>query len=150
GPELWRRSNAPPEETVYRLCSNYQKHDLCNWVVAADDPNPLCRSCRLTRVIPDLDKPGAVDAWQRLEVAKRRLIYSLLELQLPVQSKVENAEGLAFEFLADAEPADGEPVRVMTGHNAGVIVIAVAEADDIEREKRRTALGEPYRTLLGH
>jgi hypothetical protein len=39
---------------------------------------------------------------------------------------------------------------VLTGHSHGVIVINLAEADDAERERRRTALGEPYRTLLGH
>ena len=55
--------------------------------------------------------------------------------------------GLAFEFLADA--ADGPPA-VLTGHNGGVITINLAEADDAERERRRHALGEPYRTLLGH
>jgi hypothetical protein len=31
-----------------------------------------------------------------------------------------------------------------------VITIALAEADDAERESRRKAMGEPYRTLLGH
>jgi hypothetical protein len=31
-----------------------------------------------------------------------------------------------------------------------VITINVAEADDAEREKRRLAIHEPYRTLLGH
>ncbi len=39
---------------------------------------------------------------------------------------------------------------VLTGHNEGVITINVAEADDAERERRRLALREPYRTLLGH
>jgi hypothetical protein len=38
----------------------------------------------------------------------------------------------------------------MTGHDNGVITIAVIEADDVERERRRVAMGEPYRTLLGH
>ena len=38
----------------------------------------------------------------------------------------------------------------MTGHNDGQITINVAEADDAEREKRRLAMHEPYRTLLGH
>lgn len=38
----------------------------------------------------------------------------------------------------------------MTGHENGVITIALVEADPAEREKRRTAMGEPYRTLLGH
>jgi hypothetical protein len=38
----------------------------------------------------------------------------------------------------------------MTGHDNGLITIALTEADDAEREKRRLAMGEPYRTLLGH
>ena len=38
----------------------------------------------------------------------------------------------------------------MTGHDNGLITIALAEADDAERERRRTQMGEPYRTLLGH
>jgi hypothetical protein len=38
----------------------------------------------------------------------------------------------------------------MTGHEHGRITIALAEADDAVREERRAALGEPYRTLLGH
>ncbi len=35
-------------------------------------------------------------------------------------------------------------------HENGIITIALAEADDAEREQRRTQMGEPYRTLLGH
>ena len=38
----------------------------------------------------------------------------------------------------------------MTGHAQGVITINIAEADDAERERRRVALHEPLRTLLGH
>ncbi|MEI7686117.1 MAG: putative zinc-binding peptidase [Planctomycetota bacterium] len=150
GPGLWRRANSVRGAT-YRLCANFTEHEVCNWVVAADDPNPLCLSCRLTRVIPDLQRPGAKDAWRRLENAKRRLVYSLLALCLPLQNKVEDPQGgLAFEFLADTEPTEGPANHILTGHNEGVIVINVAEADDVEREKRRTLLGEPYRTLLGH
>ena len=41
-----------------------------------------------------------------MEVAKRRLIYSLLCLGLPVSGKAEYPErGLAFDFLADPDPA---------------------------------------------
>jgi hypothetical protein len=32
----------------------------------------------------------------------------------------------------------------------GVITVNIAEADDAERERRRTVMYEPYRTLLGH
>jgi hypothetical protein len=38
----------------------------------------------------------------------------------------------------------------MTGHDEGVVTIALAEADSAEMEKRRAELAEPYRSLLGH
>src|SRR5258706_10280337 len=79
GENLWRSARRSDEES-YRLCANYDRENVCNWAVAADDPEPLCRSCRLTRVIPDLGQLGNREAWYRLEVAKRRLVYSLLRL----------------------------------------------------------------------
>lgn len=130
----------------WRLCANYEQ-GLCNWAMPESDTNPLCTSCRLTRVIPNLSLPENKDAWWRLENAKRRLIYTLLEMQLPLSTKIEDSEsGLAFEFLAD--PLPGAPA--LSGHSQGVIVINIAEADDAERERRRISLHEPYRTLLGH
>lgn len=132
----------------YRQCANYSQENVCNWALPAADPETYCLSCRLNRVIPDLTVPGQREAWARVELAKRRLVYTLLSLGLPVVPKTVDAEaGLAFEFLAD-DPATGS--AVLTGHDEGVIVLNVAEADDAEREKRRLALGEPYRTLVGH
>ena len=75
------------EGRLYRLCDNYTQHNVCNWVVRDDDPNTLCQSCRLTRVIPDLSRPGNKESWYKLEVAKRRLVYTLLALGCPVESK---------------------------------------------------------------
>jgi hypothetical protein len=99
--------------------------------------------------VPDLSVPGHLAAWQALEMAKHRLFYSLIRLNLPLTTFVEDPErGLSFEFLADTAPK-GAP-KVMTGHDNGNITIALAEANDAEREKRRVAMGEPYRTLLGH
>jgi hypothetical protein len=109
----------------------------------------LCRACRLTRVIPDLSVPDHKAAWVKIETAKRRLIYTLLGLELPLPGRAEDPEGgLAFQFLAD--PTDPNAPRVLTGHNEGIIVLNIAEADDAERERRRHQMGEPYRTLLGH
>ena len=133
----------------YRLCSNYVEHNICNWTVPADSPFSLCVACRTTHTIPDLSVPGHKGLWGRLEAAKRRLIYTLLQLKLPVEPFTENPEtGLTFEFLADP-PLPGAP-PIMTGHENGVITLNLAEADDAERERRRTSLHEPYRTLLGH
>ena len=132
----------------YRLCANLAIEGTCNWAVPVDDDRPLCASCRITRVIPNLGNPGSAASWSRLEGAKRRLLFTLMELGLPVPSRTDDPEhGLAFEFLADPEPG-GPPL--LTGHADGVITINIAEADDSERERRRAAMGEPYRTLLGH
>lgn len=133
---------------TYRLCQNYAMNRVCNWAVPSDDPNPLCESCRLTRMIPDLTVPGTADAWYRLELAKRRVIYTLKNLGLPIAAYGDQlGPGLEFLFLAD-DP--GDPAPVLTGHSAGTITVNIAEADDAERERRRYLLGEPYRTLLGH
>jgi hypothetical protein len=149
GENLWTSPLPRTAGRKYRLCENYVTHDVCNWAVPADDPNPLCRSCRLTRVIPDLGKADNKAAWYKLETAKRRLVYSLLRLGCPLKSKAEDpGHGLAFDFLADPE-TPGAP-QVTTGHAAGLITLNVAEAYDAEREKRRIALHEPYRTVLGH
>jgi hypothetical protein len=116
-------------------------------MIPADSADTLCRACRLTRIIPNLSTPANRLYWYRLEVAKRRVLYTLAELGLEVKSRQEDPErGLAFEFLEDA----GNGSRVMTGHDNGLITLNVAEADDAHRENVRTAMGEPYRTLLGH
>jgi hypothetical protein len=142
GDNLWQSRDGP----TYRLCQNYSQHNVCNWAIPSEDAALLCASCRLTRVIPDLNAAENQHAWYRLEVAKRRLVYTLLSLGLPLSSKAAAPEaGLAFEFLADT----GGP-SVLTGHDNGVITINLAEADDAEREKRRLQMHEPYRTLLGH
>ena len=148
---VWRAPSTGDGEGRFRLCQNYSEHNVCNWAVPAEDPNPYCRSCRLTRTIPDLSLPANKAAWARLEMAKRRMIYSLLVLKLPLASKFDDpGQGLAYEFLADAAPNQPGAVPVLTGHENGVITINIAEADDAERERRRHQMHEPYRTILGH
>jgi hypothetical protein len=101
---LWRSPMPAAEGRVYRLCANYRDAQVCNWSVDARDANPLCRSCRLTRVIPDQGVDGNQRAWYRLEVAKRRLLYTLLSLHLPIADQDDTDPRPAFEFLADAGP----------------------------------------------
>jgi hypothetical protein len=135
-----------PAARFWRLCRNHTEHQACNFALPEDDPNPYCASCRQTRLLPDLSLPENVERWYKIEVAKRRLFYTLGQLRL-VNVCPPNGErdGPVFEFLADT-PGH----MVMTGHADGVITLNVAEADDPERVKRRTELHEPYRTLLGH
>jgi hypothetical protein len=130
----------------FRMCGNEIDHGACNWAVPEADSHRFCRSCRLNEIIPNLSEPNAKDAWIRLERAKRRLIYTLLQLGLPVEPRSEEPRGVAFSFKKDLP---GEE-KVMIGHDLGLITINIAEADSPFREKTRIELGEPYRTLLGH
>jgi hypothetical protein len=114
----------------------------CNW--ATGDGDPYCRSCRLTRTIPNLESARNLALWTKVEQAKRRLTYDLLRLDLPFA--VPSGAYIAFDILS--HETAGFPI--MTGHLAGLITMNLSEADDAEREARRTAFREPYRTLLGH
>jgi hypothetical protein len=79
------------------------------------------------------------------------LIYTIRQLRLPLVSKADDpARGLAFDFLADTADESRDAAKVMTGHLDGLITINTAEADPAERERRRTDMGEPFRTLPGH
>ena len=134
-----------------RLCANYTAHSVCNWALAADEVDALCRACRLTHTLPDLSNPAHHEAWAKLETAKRRLVYALLSLELPLQNKVEAPSGgLQIDFLSDSLQPNGDQARVLTGHDDGLITINIAEADDVYREAQRKHQHEPYRTLLGH
>ncbi|TFZ01485.1 zinc-binding metallopeptidase family protein [Ramlibacter rhizophilus] len=140
----WRRKGGA-DPGRWRPCEHTRTR-ACNFGVAADDPNPLCVSCRQTRRLPDLSIPDNRRRWFRIEVAKRRLFFTLARLGL-VDTRPAGGEstGPRFHFLANLPH---EPV--LTGHSDGVITLNVAEADDDERVRRRLALHEPYRTLLGH
>ena len=147
GPDLWRRmgerGGSAHSGKLYRMCHNRTAHGACNFAVPANDYSPLCVSCRQTRVLPDLSEPANLGRWQQVEAAKRQLFYTLARLGL---EPVPGRSGPVFEFLADWP---GGP-EVLTGHLGGTITLNVAEADDDERARRRIALGEPYRTLIGH
>ena len=114
----------------------------CNWSV--DDGYPFCQSCRLTRTIPNLGTNRNLLLWRRVETAKRRLVHDLCRLKLPLS--IAAGPQISFDVLSD-EIAQHP---IMTGHLAGLITLNLAEADDVEREVRRAAFREPYRTLLGH
>lgn len=116
----------------------------CNWLVPAGSGR-RCPSCVLTRTRPGDDNAGGIAEWITAEAAKRRLIYQLGRLGLPVPARDEDTEtGLAFDLLSSSEQ------KVVTGHDNGVITLDLAEADSEHREQLRRQLGEPYRTLLGH
>jgi len=131
---------------AYRFCANAQ-FDICNWLIDADLADDYCLACRHNRTVPDPSIDANLAAWRKIEIAKHRLFYTLIKLKLPLE-RGDQRERLAFDFLAT--PLDAATPRVMTGHDCGLITVALDEADDSEREKRRTVMHEPYRTLLGH
>lgn len=132
---------------LVRYCQNVV-HDACNWLIPAGQPDQYCLACRHNRTIPDISVPQNMDRWRQMEIAKHRLFYTLIALRLPLRDLQQDPEhGLAFDFLADHPAAD---TQILTGHDAGLITINLNEADDVIREQLRTAMGEPYRTLLGH
>ena len=136
--------------TRFRYCQNAE-YNTCNWLVPEEDPAAYCHACQLNRTIPYLGEEQNLKLWRKLEVAKHRLVYSLLRLGLPTQSKwVAPNTGLAFDFLADQTLPSGEVQRVMTGHANGVVTISIHEADDARRVQTQQSMGERYRTLLGH
>jgi hypothetical protein len=147
GDGAWRCVGDHASDRRYRQCHNYAVERVCNRMIAFDDPQPLCRSCRLTTVIPSLASEQNRRYWYKLERAKRRLLYTLDMLGLPVVSRHDDpGTGLAFEFL---EYFSGGP-PVHTGHSDGLITINIAEADDAHRASTRVRMEERYRTLLGH
>ena len=155
-PAPWQvRAGAPDQPagtaagSLLRPCANRLDHQLCNWMLDAGDDHSQCRSCRLTVAIPNLQEPLNLARWHLFEKAKRRLVFTLLTLGLPPEAQPDastGAFGLRFQLLANLP--DQPPV--LTGHEDGLITLNLAEADDVQREAARVALGEPQRSLLGH
>ncbi len=142
--------NGIPRGEAGPLCLNGVNHNVCNWIVT-EPGETYCLSCRLNETIPNLLDGSRLPWWKQLEHAKRRLLFGLLRLNLPVVGKREAENGLAFRFIEDrrSNPDVGEEF-VYTGHSEGVVTINVAEADELRRETARRDNGELYRTLLGH
>lgn len=138
-------------------CLNYVDHDVCNRCLVPGASGRLCDYCRFNDTIPDLAAGDNREKWYRLEVAKRRLLYSLDQLRLPYGNEADGIDPpLSFDFKADAIQKGkwwwpmGKLERVYTGHAGGKITINIAEADTVEREKARTAFQEAHRTVIGH
>ena len=137
-------------------CRNWSEHNSCNWYATGDAAQSagFCLACSFDEVVPDLSDPQRLALWTETERAKRRLIYTLLTLGLPLGPSA-GKQGLRFRLLADERvdtgavepPAEG---AVVTGHEEGRLTMNVVEADDAHREAMRKQLNEPYRTMLGH
>jgi len=154
-PHGWHSARPAPQGTGadsgqplrYRLCAHRHDISLCNFAIAEDDSQDLCLSCRQTLWLPDASNPANQMRWAKIEAAKRLLFYTSAKLGLMrTDGKADPEQHPRFSLLADMPDA----APVLTGHAHGMITLNVVEADDEERVRRRLALHEPYRTLIGH
>ena len=148
----------------YQKCDNHADYKICNGMVNLDTFEPvedkdevLCFACRFNETIPDLSIVEHIPLWKKMEIAKRRALYTLKELYLPLRNISQHPEGgLSFDFTTDRDVNDNfvstlkDQDTVFTGHNCGHITINLAEADEAARARTKLAMGERYRTLLGH
>jgi hypothetical protein len=133
-----------PDGPRFRSCARSESA-ACNWLIAESEVHGSCASCRLTQGEPPSEE-SELRAFALAEGAKRRLLYQLLDLSLPVVGRDRDPEvGLAF-VLAGGKT--GSPV--VTGHRYGVITLDLSESDSVHRERMKSQFGEPYRTVLGH
>jgi hypothetical protein len=132
------------ENIKYKYCKNHE-YQVCNWLVEFDEPHEYCNACQLNRTIPNLSDIENFDKWRSMEIAKHRLVYQLQKIGLSLPSKLQNEDGLCFDFVAQLNNPS-----LMTGHANGVITILLREADSVLREQMRKQLSESYRTLIGH
>jgi hypothetical protein len=124
------------------ICANLNRCG-CNWIADPSSTAGLCFSCSLTRTRPaDADTIGLNQYWVA-EAAKRRLIFGLDELELPIKIS-DGSSGLAFDLLSSGQD------KIITGHLNGLITLDLAESSDAHREALRESMDEPYRTVLGH
>ena len=132
------------EDIEYKYCKN-KEYEVCNWLLEVNDEREYCSACDLNRTIPDLSEGDNFAKWKNLEIAKHRLIYQLQKIGLNLRNKMENEDGMCFDFIAKLDDPE-----IMTGHANGVITILIREADVVFRVKTKVFLKEPYRTLIGH
>jgi hypothetical protein len=159
---LYYKSSSP--DTYFKKCDNHAHYGACNgmvnmdnFVAKPDSEEVLCFACRFNETIPDLSINEHIPLWIKMETAKRRALYTLKALGVPLDNLQQNAvTGLSFDFITDRTVNDHFATKlegqesVFTGHDCGHITINLAEADDVARSHTKLAMGERYRTLLGH
>ena len=131
------------EGTTLTRCANSTVAS-CNWMVEKGvGKEALCESCRLTVTRPSDSDTDALEKFAEAELAKRRVILELTELELPIVGRSEDGQnGLGFDLLSS------ENRKVITGHANGLITLDLAEGDDVHREQLRVSMDEPYLSLI--
>ncbi|KEZ76088.1 putative zinc-binding metallopeptidase [Salinisphaera hydrothermalis] len=122
------------------FCANRARIN-CNWIAPAE--GAFCRACAMTALAPDPSLEDAIPDWGETELAKRWVLDNLGRWQW-FRPEDPGARPV-FHMLAEANETPAP-----MGHGDGVVTISVSEANPVVRTRRREALGEPYRTMIGH
>lgn len=120
----------------------------CNWVAQGD--GPLCTPCAQNEIVPPRGDEDIRPRWAQAERAKKRLSWSLIQLQLWAASRHSRSPHLRYRLLSPAATLPDDTEKLIVGHADGLITLDISEASSAVVHKRRERLGEPYRTLLGH
>ena len=134
------------------LCQNGTNYGVCNWLAESGAQEGLCYGCQFNRTIPNLSRGENLERWQTIEAGKKRLLFSIIRLGLPLNNGWEHPNrGLLFDFLEDTRSSpSAESFFETTGFLDGVITLNVLEADPALRFVEQKAANEVYRTVLGH
>ncbi len=117
----------------------------CNWAAEAEGAG-FCRSCAMTKVIPDAFRGDNRMLWASAEASKRWVLATLARWGW---FTTEDA-GQSPEFHLLSENTASGPAVVVMGHANGLVTINLAEADPVEEVRRREALSERLRTMTVH
>ncbi|MDF0603630.1 putative zinc-binding metallopeptidase [Psychromarinibacter sp. C21-152] len=124
------------------VCANRDEIG-CNWLAETEG---WCRSCRMTRIVPDLRAPENRPLWEKTELAKRWVLACLARWGWFVVS--DPGPRPSFRLLSERTAAGDHDV--VMGHAGGEITLNVSEAHEATRAARQEGLGEIYRTMVGH
>ncbi|MEL6211009.1 MAG: putative zinc-binding metallopeptidase, partial [Pseudomonadota bacterium] len=112
----------------------------CNWAAPAD--GAFCEACAMTALAPDTSMPRALENWAKTEAAKRWVLANLRRWGW--FGPLDRGARPVFHMLAEGV------TPVVMGHADGVVSLSIEEADPVLQINRREALGERYRTMIGH
>ncbi len=115
----------------YQKCDNNASFKACNGMVNLNTFVPtknkdevLCFACRFNETIPDLTIVEHIPLWRKMETAKRRALYTLKALSLPLRNLNQDPDtGLSFDFITDRNVSDNfvsklyNSETVFTGHD---------------------------------
>ena len=121
---IWVVGRAPTRWQPLEILRRTTSIGVCNWLVAGDSRRRLCKACRHNVTVPDPRHPAHVDLWRSMEIAKQRMIYTALRLACRSYTATRTTGGPGLRLPAETP---GEQ-HVMTGHDDGLITIALVEA----------------------